>query len=146
MARKDSVQAIVRFSLVDERDRRLYKALNELNLDIHKSRNKFIKNAIDAYINGMNAENSPFLSGSNGGVTEKELETRLEQIKSEIRMELYQEFLAVFMKAGLNSFNIGTQQISSVPQINLSVSADKDNDIPENAPTDEMMEDIMKWS
>lgn len=50
------------------------------------------------------------------------------------------------MKAGLNSFNIGTQQISSVPQINLSVSADKDNDIPENAPTDEMMEDIMKWS
>lgn len=146
MSRKDSVQTIVRFSLEDERDRRIYKTLNELNLDIHKSKNKFIKNAIDAYINGINADNSPFMYAGNAGVTEKALEMRLEQIKSEIRTELYQEFMAVFMKAGLNNLSLGTQQMMPMQQANILVPTEKENEVLDNAPTDEMMEDIMKWS
>ncbi|MBO5088792.1 MAG: hypothetical protein J6C01_08960 [Lachnospiraceae bacterium] len=146
MSRKDSVQTIVRFSLEDERDRRIYKTLNELNLDIHKSKNKFIKNAIDAYINGINADNSPFMYAGNAGVTEKALEMRLEQIKSEIRTELYQEFMAVFMKAGLNNLSLGTQQMMPMQQANILVPTEKENEVLDNAPTEEMMEDIMKWS
>lgn len=144
MGRKVYEQVCLRFSLEDERDKRLYKILTELNLGIHKSKNKFIKNAIDAYVNGTNSENTYVSPKNDKALTERDLNLRLEQMKNEIRMELYQEMLVMFMKAGLSSASTLHSNTSS--QDSEQIVSDSQKDMGENAPTDEMMENIMKWS
>lgn len=52
MARKKYGQETLRFTLADEKERRLYKLVNSLDKSIYGSKNSFIISAIEAYIDG----------------------------------------------------------------------------------------------
>ena len=92
MARKKCVQLTLRFRLNDEKERQLYKAVDEVDKSIYKSKNKFIMDAIDAYVNGTGVS---FSETSQGGiyVTQEQFQEMIAKVKNEIRIELYQDLL-----------------------------------------------------
>ena len=68
--------------------------LDNLNTDIHKSKNRFIINAILYYVGSLNNE-STFSGNADilSYVTDKELEGKLKELKSELKSEIYEEIL-----------------------------------------------------
>lgn len=146
MARKKYEQICVRFSLEDEKDRQLYKILDDLNHDIHKSRNRFIKNAIEAYVNGYGVERIVKNPEKKEFLTQNDLDNRIEQIKNQLRTELYQELLEILLKSGVANIITSVNNKSNVALQNDNVSNEFNESTNTVSASDEMMEDIMKWS
>lgn len=143
MAKKLYGQVNVRFSLDDPEEKKLFEIIDDLDLGVHKSKNKFVLDAIKAYVNNYGEEYLCESARKENYVTCEALETRIADVKYEVSKEVYQEIIKFVATSGLISM-IATQRCS-VSSINEQL--DKNFSVGSNgAPTDEMMEDIMKWS
>ena len=84
----------VRLSYNNPEHMKVLGILDNLNKDMHKSKNRFIVNAILYYVDSLNNEST--ISGNavkSSYVTEKELEGKLKELKSELKSEIYEEIL-----------------------------------------------------
>ena len=145
MARKKSVQLTLRFRLNDEKERQLYKAVDEVDKSIYKSKNKFIMDAIDAYVNGTGVS---FSEASQGGiyVTQEQFQEMIAKVKNEIRIELYQELIVFLAKSGVSAALLNASAMQNTDTITnpveeISTQSHKEESIPA-----EILADIEKWS
>lgn len=145
MARKNIVQLTLRFRLNDEKERRLFKIVDDVDKNIYKSKNKFIMDALDAYINGTgkslheDAETGIY-------VTESQLKEKLEKMRNEIRVELYQELVVFLAKSGVTAALINANAVQSINEVPSPVGVIQESKQDENDIPAEMLADIEKWS
>lgn len=145
MARKKYGQETLRFTLADEKERRLYKLVNSLDKSIYGSKNSFIISAIEAYIDGNQSGFSE--EGKNSlYVTREEFQTLREKMKNEIRIELYQELIVFLAKSGVSAALINANAMHSMdttsnPVEDITTNGNTQDNIPA-----EMLADIEKWS
>ena len=144
MARKKYGQVSLRFALDNPTERRLFKVVDDLDLTIHKSKNRFILKALEHYVDGYGEDSLTKQSKRENYITREEHEEAIQRIKNEVRTELYQEVVLFLAKATVANAVTSAQTINSIPQ--ESETMNSHNFTEENAPTEEMMEDIMKWS
>ena len=89
----------IRFSYDNPEHMRILDKLDDLNLDIHKSKSHFIMNAISFYMDAMdsgdltNAALKMQKEKERGFVTREELDERLSQIAGDIKAELYEDVI-----------------------------------------------------
>lgn len=145
MARKKYGQVSLRFALDNPTERRLFKVVDDLDLSIHKSKNRFIMKALENYVDGYGAENLTETSKREHYITREEHEAAIECIKNEVRTELYQEVVLFLAKATVANAVTNSQVPVQVQEVDKCESVEEYSTV-ENAPTDEMMENIMKWS
>ena len=67
MARKDVEQFNLRLNLNNPNHLKIYRTFQDLNTDIHKSRNNFIIEALLRYINGISDEDLTFTGAKKAG-------------------------------------------------------------------------------
>lgn len=89
----------IRFSYDNPEHMQILDKLDDLNLDIHKSKSHFIMNAISFYMDAMdsgdltNAALKMQKEKERGVVTKEELDERLSQIAGDIKAELYEDVI-----------------------------------------------------
>lgn len=76
--------------------------LDNLNMDIYKSKNRFIIEAILYYVDNLSNEITlNKLTGKSAYVSEQELEEKLKELKKELKSEIYEEILRAAIGAKL---------------------------------------------
>lgn len=107
MARKDVEQFNLRLNLNNPNHLKIYRTFQDLNTDIHKSRNNFIIEALLRYINGSTEEDLT-ISGAkkkqeeDGFVTHSELA----ELENRITTKVMKEVAEFMSRAALNSQSI----------------------------------------
>ena len=124
---------------------KIYRTLEDLNTDIHKSVSNFVIKAIIQYINGA-SKSSLTKSGKNekenleGYVTRQELAEANLLLKAEVMKEVAQ----LFGNAAMNTQHLVTpalmqQMMQMIPE---NAEQKKDSDMPEAEPTDAALEEM----
>ena len=124
---------------------KIYRTLEDLNTDIHKSVSNFVIKAVIQYINDA-SRSSLTKSGKNekenleGYVTRQELSEAKLQIKADVMKEVAQ----LFGDAAMNTQQVVTpalmqQMMSMIPE---NAEKKKDSDKPEEEPTDAALEEM----
>jgi len=135
----------LRFCLDNPIDREVFKVLNNLNLSIHKSKNRFIMNALHDYINGYGTEYLEKQAKRENYITVEEYEKKRAEDREQIRNEVYQDLIRFLATVNVSRT---VAEIQSEKQTG-SYTAET-NPMPNNEPQAElpsaMMDDIMKWS
>ena len=85
----------LRLNLDNEQHMRIYKVLSDLNLAIHKSKNKFIVEALDFYIRSFDEEDlvkkvAQARAKKQGWVSRNDFESLKAEMKIEVRNEIIQ--------------------------------------------------------
>jgi hypothetical protein len=115
----------LRLNLDNEQHIRIYKVLHELNVDIHKSKNQFMVEALDFYIRSFEEDDllkNAMIAKANkqGWVSKSDFEEFKTEMKVEVRNELIQ--LLGGMIAGKNINDV--HAISSVSAVSQHVGSD----------------------
>ncbi len=152
MAKRRYEQVCIRFHLDCERDRRLFKILDDLDVSTYKSKNLFILNAIEAYIDGIGEEK---VRNSSSYVTREEFEevkeqliTVKEQVKSEIQKELYQQIVCSLAGSTMANIALQTGNINGINRNGEKNTEDRNKCEPDYnlLDTEAVLDDVMKWS
>lgn len=104
MARKDVEQYNLRLNLNNPNHLKIFRTFQDLNTDIHKSRNNFIIEALLRYINGSNDEDL-----TNSGAKKKQEECgfvthkELMELESRITAKVMKEVAEMLGRAALGS-------------------------------------------
>lgn len=148
MAKRRYEQICVRFHLDDERDRRLFQIVTDLDADKFKSKNQFILNAIEMYIEHMGenriCQNRDFVLKKDFQAMQEEVEELKAKLKSEIRTELYEQLLSVL--AGSTMANMALQNSQNMTQRVESEPRKRKEDSFDLGSGDGVLDDVMKWS
>ena len=135
----------LRFCLDNPIDREVFKVLNNLNLSIHKSKNRFIMNALHDYINGYGTEYLEKQAKSENYVTVEEYERQRAEDREQIRNEVYQDLIRF-----LATVNVSRTVAEAQSERRSGGYTDGPNLMPNSEPQtelpSEMLDDIMKWS
>ena len=97
MGKNDCRRIPIRFSYDNPEHMRILDTLDDLNLDVHKSKSHFIMNAIAFYMDAIESGNLTNAAVQKQKemekefVTKDELEERIKQISESIKTELYQD-------------------------------------------------------
>ena len=107
MARKDVEQFNLRLNLNNPNHLKIYRTFQDLNTDIHKSRNNFIIEALLRYINGS-SEEALTISGAKKKQEEDGFVTRSELagLENRITTKVMKEVAEFMSRAALNSQSI----------------------------------------
>lgn len=128
MGKNDCRRIPIRFSYDNPEHMRILDTLDDLNLDVHKSKSHFIMNAIAFYIDAIesgnltNAAVKEQKEKQQEFVTKDELDDRIARISDSIKTELYQDvvkFLGGMMLTPL------ANRSEFPPAMQRGVSADK---------------------
>lgn len=134
----------LRFSYSNYQHRKVLKILDDLNLDIYKSKTQFIIDALDYYITSL--ENGDFTNSDAERNRENETKYATKEemldLKEEIRKELYEDIIKLIgggmLATGISNHTIQTK----VEKISQKDAEDSDfDDIP-----DEVAAACMEWS
>ena len=142
----------LRFRKNNKREAAILRVLDDLNLEIHKSKNQFIVDAIEYYMAHFDDKEliGPTAdAGKQRYISRTEMNGILEDInddiqvaKDEIRSQLYEDMLKLFiggsnfMNAALTIQTNNNSFPSEVAQPNLEQSEEDDS----------LVDDVMKWS
>ncbi len=115
MARKKEniVYHNVRLNLDNEQHRRIHRVMAELNLNVHKSINQFLIEAVDAYIRMLEGEDVINKEGVQPPETEYLVKEDLEQIRREIKDELQREMIGMLVSCLVSGKSIQIQDIKT---------------------------------
>lgn len=141
MAKKLYGQVNVRFALDEPEEKKLFEIIDDLDLGVHKSKNKFILDAIKAYVNNYGEEYLCESARKENYVTREVFEAKIAEIKYEVSKEVYQEIIKFVATSGLTNMIISPQEKVTNERKVESITSNV-----AGSPTEEMMEDIMKWS
>ena len=83
-----------RLNLKNPRHAEIAKRLGTLNKKVFKSKSEFLIRAVEHYIACMDSGDMS-VPDKSGFITEDEFEERLEQVKKDIRIELYEDMLRI---------------------------------------------------
>lgn len=140
-----SKQFNIRFRLDNPIDQEVFKVLDNLNLSIHKSKNRFVITALYDYINGYGAEYLEKQAKRENYITVEEYEKKRAEDREQIRNEVYQDLIRFLATVNVSRT---VAEIQSEKQTGSYTAGT--NPMPNNEPQAElpsaMMDDIMKWS
>lgn len=140
-----SKQFNIRFCLDNPIDQEVFKALDNLNVSIHKSKNRFVIKALYDYINGYGAEYLEKQAKRENYITVEEYEKKRAEDREQIRNEVYQDLIRFLATVNVSRT---VAEIQSEKQTGSYTAGT--NPMPNNEPQAElpsaMMDDIMKWS
>lgn len=151
MAMKRSEQFCLRFSMDNPRHVKVYQILENLNLKIYKSKTQFIINAIEAYIEEKDEETLTRKKKKRKDefMTREQFQQEREQMKSEIRTELYQELISYLansaMSGAIRQMPVNNQQITKEEPRQQEVIT-HDDKVKQLGEIDSVMSEAMKWS
>ena len=148
MARKDVVQYNLRLNLNNPNHLKIFRTLQDLNTDIHKSRNNFITEALLRYIN-CSSEDELTNSGAkkkqeeNGFVTRSEL-VELESIITAKVMKEVAEFMSRAALSNQNMMNPLMMQsyMQMIPNNQQMSEENRTTDKDELEKTDSTLEEM----
>lgn len=138
MARQQYEQFCLRFSMDNPQHVKLFRIINDLDMDIYRSKNQFIMEALDAYVSGGSEEDfrTKKADSKEAYVTKKEMEHMKAELREDIRKELYRDLIVhmadTLMGAVVRQPVIAEQEGTDVKKEEHPVS-------------EEMMENVMKW-
>lgn len=147
MARKQYEQFCLRFSLDNPEHVKLFRILNHLDPDIYRSKNQFVLEAMEAYVSGKSVDD--FCEKDK--TEEKETLTRQdllefgEQIREEIKKELYQEII-VHMADNMMAAVMRQPAVTSSRERETVLREPPSREEKEQEVSEEMMENVMKWA
>lgn len=135
----------LRFCLDNPIDRAVYKVIDDLDLTIHKSKNRFIMKCVYDCINGYGKEYLERKAKRENYITVEEYERKRAEDREQIRNEVYQDLIRFLATVNVSrtvaeaqTDNRSTGYTDEAP---LMPQSESRNGLPE-----EMMENIMKWS
>ena len=120
----------LRLNLDNEQHMRIYKVLHDLNVDIHKSKNQFMVEALDFYIRSFEEEelvkNATIVQAKKQGcISRDEFENFKAEIKIEIRNEMIQLLGSMIVGKQINVAQTVTE-VSTATQSEKAERADED--------------------
>ena len=135
----------IRFCLDNPMDRAVYKAIDDLDLTIHKSKNRFIMKCLYDCINGYGIKYLERQGKRESYVTVEEYERQRAEDREQIRNEVYQDLIRFLATVNVSRTVLEAQSEQSRngytnEPIN-SAGTETPNELPK-----EMMDDIMTWS
>lgn len=150
MAMKRSEQFCLRFSMDNPRHVKVYQILENLNLKIYKSKTQFIINAIEAYIEEKDEDTlTKKKKRKDEFMTREQFQQEREQMKSEIRTELYQELISYLansaMSGAIRQMSVNNQQIITEESRQQEVITHEDK-VKQLGEIESVMSEAMKWS
>ena len=142
----------IRFRKSDKRESAILRVLEDLNLDIHKSVNQFVIDAVEYYIAHFDDKEliGPTSdAGKQRYISRVEMNRELQRIedeikagKEEIRTQLYEDMLKLF----IGSANMVNRSVI-VQNEDTGNKQPGDRDTVQHAEEDEsVIDDVMKWS
>lgn len=119
MARSNVANHSLRLNLDNEQHRRVEKVLANLNLDVHKSINQFLVEAVDAYIRKLEGndlvyediqkeEKSPYMTRND-----------MDELGKEIKDELQKEMIGTLVSYLVNAKAIQIPEIRTVKEVQV---------------------------
>jgi hypothetical protein len=110
----------LRLNLDNEQHMRIYKVLHDLNVDIHKSKNQFMVEALDFYIRSFEEDDlvkNAMMTNANkqGWVSKNDFDDFRTEMKVEIRNELIQLLGAMIAGKQINVAQT-VSEVSTVTQ------------------------------
>jgi len=151
----------VRLNLDNPEHLKIMNILDDLNLDVHKSKNKFIINAISFYVDAIRKDNLTNSDERNrkeqerAFVTQDEMQEQFDKFAEKVRAEVYEEmirFLAgVAFSSGANS-NIPVMQTKSSSKEKSSYEEEtmplstEENVAEALSQYDNVLQQVMSWS
>ncbi|MHB8129035.1 MAG: hypothetical protein ACYDEX_08570 [Mobilitalea sp.] len=120
----------LRLNLDNEQHMRIYKVLHDLNVDIHKSKNQFMVEALDFYIRSFEEEklvkNATIAQAKKQGwISRDDFENFKAEIKIEIRNEMIQLLGSMIVGKQFNVAQTVTE-VSTATQSKKAERADED--------------------
>lgn len=150
----------VRLSYYNQEHIKILNVLDDLNLDVHKSRNQFIINAISFYINSIETNNLTYSEVDKQKelerkfVTQDQMKVIMDRFKEDVRTELYQEmirFLAGVAFLPGESGNMCAEMVRREPHKDMSYPTedvyDSEEDVVEKlSHYDNILQNVMDRS
>lgn len=155
----------VRLSFDNPEHLNIINTLDDLNLDVHRSRNSFIINAISFYINAIQNDNLTYADEvrkremEKNFITRDELEDIMDGYMESIRTELYREMIKILAGVALSP---GTNRGPDADAVSMNVqgvtkAAEEETVKGENVEADEdmavtlsrydnVLQHVMDWS
>lgn len=153
MARRQYEQFCLRFSMDNRQHTKLYRVMENLDPEIYKSKNQFIMNALEHYVDGCGEDNLTLKGRKKTEVeylSKEEFLKERQKIKDEIRIELYQELIAYLANssmAGAMRQAVGALHPVAEKTLSDAGRTEQEADSPEGiSNVSEVIEDVMKWS
>ena len=146
MGKRRYEQICVRFHLDEERDRRLFQQITSLDGEKFRSKNQFILQAIEWYMEQMGEnvipESKRYASKKELQAVQENMEQLKVQLKNEIRTELYEQILGVL--TGNTVANIALRERNEYPMVEKKMQMTEESfDLGSG---EDVLEDVMKWS
>lgn len=140
-----SKQFNIRFRLDNPIDQEVFKVLDDLNVSIHKSKNRFVINALYDYINGYGAEYLEKQAKRENYITVEEYEKKRAEDREQIRNEVYQDLIRFLAMVNVSRTVAEAQSEQRGNGYTNETNNLAGTEIPNELPK-EMMDDIMTWS
>lgn len=135
----------LRFCLDNPIDRAVYKVIDDLDLTIHKSKNRFVMKCLYDCINGYGKEYLERKAKRENYITVEEYERKRAEDREQIRNEVYQDLIRFLATVNVSRTVAEVQSEKQTGSYTAGI-----NPMPNNEPQAElpsaMMDDIMKWS
>ena len=159
MSMADYKRVPVRLSYDNPEHVRIMDILDDLNLDVHKSRNQFIINAITFYVEAINNDTLTYTDERKQRemeekfVTHDEMQEMMDKFSVKIKTELHEEMIkllaSIVVSSGGNT-GIPVSTAGDVIKEEVSVSENAVSDHEDLAETlsryDNVMQQVMNWS
>lgn len=146
MGKRRYEQICVRFHLDEERDRRLFQQITSLDGEKFRSKNQFILQAIERYMEQMGENVIPeakrYASKKELQAVQENMEQLKVQLKNEIRTELYEQILGVL--TGNTVANIALRERNQYPMVEKKMQ--KTEESFDLGSGEDVLDDVMKWS
>lgn len=141
MARKDVEQFNLRLNLNNPNHLKIYRTFQDLNTDIHKSRNNFMVEAILRYIKGISDEDLTFAGAKKNQEKDRYVtQSELEELENRITSKVMKEVAEMLGRAALANQNMmmNPMMMQSYMQMSQGVQSEVTE---EKAPEEETEED-----
>ena len=104
MARKDVEQFNLRLNLNNPNHLKIYRTFQDLNTDIHKSRNNFIIEALLRYINGISDEDLTFTGSKKKQEADRYVtKSEIAELETRITAKVMKEVAEMMGRAALGN-------------------------------------------
>lgn len=146
MGKRRYEQICVRFHLDEERDRNIFQIITNLEDERFKSKNQFILNAIENYIEYINENGTEekYVPQRKFEALQREVRELKKQLKMEIRTELYEQILSVLTSSTMA--NLAVVGMRNNVNVDEKAEPTKQEDSYDLGSGDGLLEDVMKWS
>ena len=137
----------IRFRKTNKREAAILRVLEDLNLDVHKSVNQFVVDAVEYYFDDRELIGPTADAGKQRYVTRTELEevvsnldSKMQETKEEIKSQVYEDVIKVVLGSTMVS---GNTMLAQMLQGNSDTQPVSEQTYEED---DSLLDDVMKWS